>query len=246
MKTTCSLVLLVLAIAVSTAYAQRPRDRSRTAEPSVIRTTGTATVKAAPDEARITIGVLTQAKTAEDAASANAVQVDKVLKALRAELGESGELQTQNYSIYPEYSQPGRDGGEPQISGYRAQNSVEAHVTDIAKVGKAVDAATKAGSNQINGIVFGIRDETELRAKALQQAARQARANADALAEGLGLKVRRIVAVEEGQPAIVQPYRSAMPRMAMEAKVATPIESGEVEVQATVSMTVEFEQPASR
>jgi uncharacterized protein YggE len=241
-KTTRMLALLALAFAVSVAYAQRPRDRSRAAEPSVIRTTGTATVKAPPDEARITIGVLSRSKTAEEAASANASQVQEVIQALRDELGQSGDLQTQNYSIYPEYNPPGRDGGEPEITGYRAQNAVEVHITDISKVGKAIDAATKVGSNQINGIVFGIQDETELQAKALQEAARKARASADALAEGLGLKVRRIVYVEEGQPATVQPRRYAMAEMAMSAKAATPIEAGEVEVQATVTMTVEFDQ----
>jgi hypothetical protein len=242
MKRLSFLALVTLAVAVSTAYGQRQRDRSRAWEPSVLRTTGTASVKAAPDEARISIGVVTQAPTADDAAARNAQQVDAVIAALKKELGEAGELQTQNYSIHPEYNRPSRDGGQPEITGYRAQNTVEVHVTDIAKVGKAIDAATSNGSNQINGITFGIQDETVLRAKALQEAARKARANADALAEGLGLKVRRILAVEEGQPTMVQPYRYAMAEMAMSGKASTPIETGEVEVRATVTMTVEFEQ----
>ena len=238
--------VLTLALAIPAAFGQRPRDRSKAWEqPSVLRTSGTATVKAPPDEARISIGVVTAARTAEEAGAQNARQVEQVLAALRKELGEAGEIQTQNYSIHPEYNYPGRDGGKPEITGYRAQNSVEVHITDLTKVGKAIDAATGSGSNQINGITFGIRDETELRAKALQEAARKARANADALAVGLGLKVRRIVSVEEAQPAIVQPYRYAMAEMAVSAKAATPIEAGEVEVQANVTMTVEFDQPVN-
>lgn len=248
MKKLVVLTATLLAVAsVAPAQRNRERDRSRAWEqPSVLRTSGTATVKAAPDEARVSVGVVTSAATAEEAASQNAAQVERVLAALRKELGSAGEIKTQNYSIYPEYRQPGRDGGEPQISGYRAQNTVEVRVTDIAKVGPVIDAATANGSNQIHGVEFGIQDETELRAKALQEAARKARANADALAKGLGLTVRRIVSVEEGGPTVVQPYRRPMAEMAMSAKAATPIEEGEVEVQATVTMTVEFEQPLNR
>ncbi|MEZ5391450.1 MAG: SIMPL domain-containing protein [Bryobacterales bacterium] len=210
----------------------------------MLRTTGTATVKVAPDEARITIGVVTQAPTAEQAARQNAAQVDQVLEAVRAEIGDAGKLKTNNYSIFPEYNRPSRDGSAPEISGYRAQNMIEATLHDIAKVAAVIDVATKNGSNQVQGVNFGIRDETELRAKALQEAAQKARANANALAQALGLKVRRIVSVEEGGPTVVQPYRRAMP-MAMAADVSTPIEAGEVEVQATVTMTVEFDQPVN-
>ena len=241
MKQTALFAAALLAFA-SALPAQRQRERPRP-EPSVIRTSGTATVKAAPDEARVSIGVVTQAQTAESAASKNAEQVQATLAAVRKVLGDAGEIQTQNYSIYPEYRHPGRDGGQPQISGYRAQNTVEVHIKDIAKVGPVIDAATSSGSNQIQGVQFGIQDESELRAKALQDAARKARANADALASGLGLTVSRIVSVEEGGPTVVQPYRYAMAERAMAADASTPIEAGEVEVQATVTMTVEFEQP---
>jgi uncharacterized protein YggE len=242
MKQTALFAAAVLVLA-SALPAQRQRERPRPSEPSVIRTSGTATVKAAPDEARVNIGVVTQAETAEAAASKNAEQVQATLAAVRKVLGDAGEIQTQNYSIYPEYRHPGRDGGQPQISGYRAQNTVEVRLTDIAKVGPVIDAATAGGSNQIQGVQFGIQDESELRAKALQDAARKARANADALATGLGLTVRRIVSVEEGGPTVVQPYRYAMAERAMAADASTPIEAGEVEVQATVTMTVEFDQP---
>ena len=227
------------------AYGQRGRNAERVRQPSILRTSGTATVKAAPDQATVNIGVVTRARTAEEAAAQNAAQVKQVLAAVKKAIGEDGEIQTSNYSIYPERGRPSRDGGEPVITGYTAQNSVTATVFSVDDVGSVLDAATGSGSNQIHGITFGIRDESELRAKALQQAARKARADAEALARGLGLEVKRILSVEEGQPAAVQPYRYAMAEMSA-ARADTPIEAGEVEVRATVTMTVEFEPAAAR
>lgn len=217
------------------AHAQVRRDVEQALQPSILRISGSATVKAAPDQATISIGVATRARTAEDAAGQNAEQVRQALKAMRAVLGEDGDIQTGNYSIYPERGEQGRE-----IAGYTVQNTVEVRIADIGKVGKAIDAATKSGSNQINGIAFGLQDESDLRAKALAKAAKKARADAEALAGALGLRVKRILSVEEGQPPTVQPYRVAM-MAEMAARADTPVEAGEVEVRASVTMTVELE-----
>lgn len=238
MKKTPLLACLTL-LALPAVQAQRPRNIGRVLQPSVLRTSGSATVKAAPDQATVNIGVVTRAETAEEAARDNAAQVREVLKAMKAELGEDGEIQTSNYSIYPERTRPPRGGGAPEITGYTAQNTVEVRITDIEKVGPVIDAAAKSGSNQIQGVAFGLQDDSELRAKALQQAARKARADAEALASGLGLRVKRIVSIEEGQPAVAQPRRYAMAEAAMAAD--TPIEAGEISVRASVTITVEFE-----
>lgn len=240
MTKTSLIAAIALSLCATAVYAQRGRNIGRAMQPSVLRTSGSATVASAPDQATINIGVVTRAETAEEAAARNAAQVQQVLKTIRAELGDDGEIQTSNYSIYPERSRPQRSGEEPQIIAYSAQNSVEVRITDIDKVGPIIDAATKSGSNQINGITFGLQDDSAIRAKALQQAARKARADAEALASALGLRVERIVSIEEGQPTSVQPRRYAMAEMA--ASADTPIEAGEVSVRATVTMTVEFSQ----
>jgi uncharacterized protein len=75
-----------------------------------------------------------------------------------------------------------------------------------------------------------------VRAQALSEASRKARAAAEAMAAALGLKVVRVLSAEEGgQPQVIRP-------MAMAMKVAaspTPIESGNIQVQASVTVTVE-------
>ena len=59
-----------------------------------VRATGEATVTAHPDRAQISIGVLTQASTAQAAATANATQTTQVIDSIKRTLGEGGELKT--------------------------------------------------------------------------------------------------------------------------------------------------------
>jgi hypothetical protein len=82
-----------------------------------------------------------------------------------------------------------------------------------------------------------LKDEEPVRREALALAAVRARAKADAIAEALGTRVVGVRRVEEGGGSVPVARHRAM---AMEASVATPVEAGDVEVRATVSLTVEI------
>ena len=204
-------------------------------EPARVVAHGQATASAKPDQVRINIGVTTQAETAQEAGAQNAKQTAAVLAELKQLLGSAAELQTMNYSLHPNYRHQ-RDGSNPVIAGYQATNTVEVKLNDVDLAGKVIDAATKSGSNQIHGVNFSVKQEQKLRSQALAKAAVQARDNAQALAASLGLKVVRIVKVEDGAETPVRPLRMEM----MRADAAqTPIEPGNVEVRADVTVTAE-------
>ena len=76
--------------------ARRPRNS--------IQASGSATRNVKPDMAQISIGVVTEATTAQAAADQNATLADAVIKALAAVLGTSGTIETVYYSISPRYS----------------------------------------------------------------------------------------------------------------------------------------------
>jgi uncharacterized protein len=199
---------------------------------------GEAVVSARPDQVRIQVGVVSQAPTAQEAGAQNAKQSSTLIAELKQLLGSGAEFQTMNYSVYPNYRTQ-RDGGKPTIVGYQANNTVEIRLNDVSAAGKVIDAATKSGANQIQGVHFSVRDEQKLRGEALAKAAVQARANAEALASSVGLKVIRLVRVEDGEPPRVIPLRAEM-MMAKSADAAqTPVEPGEVQVRATVTVTAE-------
>jgi uncharacterized protein YggE len=207
-----------------------------------IRTTGEATVTAKPDRAQIDAGVTTQAQTAEQAASENAAKLDAVVRELRKLAGAGGEVKTVSYSVSPAYNYP-RDGGKPSIVGYTAQNIVQVTTDQIASVGKLIDAATRAGANTIHRLQFTLKDPQAAHEEALREAVRKARASAAALASAAGVKVGRVLTIEEGaQEGPIRPMEMMMAREAASAAVPTPIESGTLEVRARVTLTVEVSQ----
>ena len=221
-------------------HAQEPQ---RSALPTV-RAHGEAVVHVKPDEARLDIGVVTQGQTAEAAAAQNAKQTTEVIAVLKKELGTRADIQTSNYSIHPNYRHS-RDGNvPPTISGYTATNTVHIRLSDISIVGKMIDAATRVGANNVHGVQFSVKDEQASRGEALRQAARNARANAEALAAGLGMKLGRVVSLTDGEPVRVIPFRAEMmqAQMADAARAPTPVEPGNVQVRAVVTITAELSQ----
>lgn len=205
-----------------------------------VRATAEATVSAQPDRARIQIGVVTQAATAQAAAADNARQLDAVLESLRRVMGAGAAIRTVGYSVRPNMRYP-REGGTPTISGYTASNTVEATVDDLKVLPRVIDTATQFGANAVQSLEFMLRDEQPLRVRALREAALQARANAEAMAAALGLRVVRVLTVEEGAPP-VQP-RPVMREMALATApgVPTPVEPGTVEMRATVTVVLAVE-----
>jgi uncharacterized protein YggE len=210
-----------------------------------VRATGDCVIDAKPDQATVDIGVVNQATTAAAAAAENANRVSAVINRIKKEIGSAGEVRTVNYSINPNYSYPNppSDSG-PKILGYSASNTVEAKVSDIALVGKVLDAAIAAGANNINGVRFSVKDERPVRTQALRQAALNARSAAEAMAAALGVRVVRVHSAETGEPVVIRPVRemAVHQMMAADIRAPTPVEPGNVQVRATVTVTLEVAQ----
>ena len=196
-------------------------------------------VQARPDQAKLDIGVVTQAATAQAAAAQNATQLQATLDKLRAAVGASGEVRTAFYSFNPNYQYP-RDGGKPTINGYTASNSVEVTVTDLSGSGQNNRCRVAGRRQQHSGPPIHIKNEAPVRAQALRQAAQDARSNAEAMAGAMGLKLGKVLLLEQGSPSVIRPVmRQAA--VALSAQATTPVEPGNVEVRATVTLTVELQ-----
>jgi uncharacterized protein YggE len=222
----------LLACAVSQVNGQQI-----TSPLSSIRVTGDAVVTAKPERALIDVGVLTQEKQSQNAATQNAKQLDSIMTALHKVLGPDAEIKTINYALNPDY-QYRPIGGKTSVSSYTALNVVRVTVDDLEKVGTVIDTATQAGANHVESVRYTVRDPQVLHLQAVREAALKARAGADALASALNLKVIRIVSAEEtGDPAPLAPDVSDPRDLAGPAP--TPIQSESFVVTANVILTVE-------
>ena len=225
-----------LLLSVSTVFAQPSPDRAR---PPSITVNGEATIAAEPDQAQIDIGVFTQARSAPEASRENAERLARVLAEVKKLLGRGDEVKTSGYSLNPQYRYP--QGGKPEIVGYIANNIVRIKTAKLDDVGKLIDAVMQAGANNINRLVFTLKDEEAARLDALRQASAKAKAKAEAIAASLGLKILRIASVTEGERSFQPIFRQTpMARgEALTAQAPTPVEPGTVDVRSTVSLTAE-------
>jgi hypothetical protein len=218
------LVLIPLLLSPFTLYAQAPRT---------VRAVGEAVVSVRPDQVKIQIGVVSQAATAQEAAAQNSTQVEAVLAQLRAVLGVSADIRTIAYSVTPNYRYA--QGAPPVLTGYTVSNTVEVTSADLAIVGRVIDAATQAGANNVQSLRFGLKDPEPVRAQALAAAARQARAHAEAIASGLSARIGAVLSAEEGAVISIR-----VPDARETTATQTPIEAGQVEVRATVTIQAEL------
>ncbi|HEX7334970.1 MAG TPA: SIMPL domain-containing protein [Pyrinomonadaceae bacterium] len=204
--------------------------------------TGDSIVQAQPDTAILTIAVVTQNRNAIGAQQDNATKTDAVVRALKTAAGAGAEVKTSGYSLQPQRIY--KEGQPPTISGYEARNTVTVTMSDLNKVGTVIDAAAQAGSNDVSGIAFTLRQDRPARDRALGEATREAVSKAQVIAQSLGGRVVRIVEVqEEGfqQRPPVPLYQAETFMAAKRDAVATPIEVGSLEISSRVQVIAEVE-----
>lgn len=223
------LPLLLLALPLM-VYAQETRPPE-----NIITVTGTAQVFADPDEATVQLGVVEQATNAAEAQDKANRVVTTLLQRLNG-LGIPKErIQSSRITLSPIYDYPQNQA--PRIRGYQAQNTLTVRLTDFALIGKVIDAGTQSGVNNIEGVAFGLRNSRGPRSEAYKEAVADARSKADAIVQALGM---RIVGVYDVQTdgGYVPPRPMSLGRGAdmMEAKVATPVEPGQMELSVTVTI----------
>lgn len=194
-----------------------------------ITVTGLGSVKAAPDQATFSFGVETQGATANEALAANNETVQNVIDAVKGQGIPDDDIQTQSVSVSPRYSSDGQ-----VIIGYSANNTVSVIVRELDQVGAVVDAATKAGANQVYGPSLEIADKTALYEQALGEAFDDARSKAEAVAKAAGVTLGGVVNVVEGGGYAPMPVAE---EAAADAGGGVPIEPGLQELQASLTVT---------
>jgi uncharacterized protein YggE len=160
----------------------------------VVSATGTATIKAAPDEVSVYLYIQTRNKTAEATQTSNAAIREALVSALKQAGIAEKDIQFQSYNIYPDYDW---SSGTQRQKGFIASQYIVVKTADFTKTSVIVDKAVQAGS-LVSNIDFELSDakQAEYKAQALEEAGKDAQTKAAATASGLGKSVGRLVAVQ--------------------------------------------------
>ena len=204
--------------------------------------TGESSVEAQPDTVVVTLSVVTQNANASEAQAENASKTDAVLRAVRAVAGVK-EVKTSGYSLQPQYAY--KEGTAPFITSYIVRNSVNVTVGDVKQTGAVIDAGSRAGANNVEGLSFQLRNDAQARQRALSEATREALAKARTLATALGGSVVRVVEVQEAgafrPPVPLYEREVGNVAMARQSAAPTPVEPGSLEIRAQVQLVAEVE-----
>lgn len=206
--------------------------------PRTLSVSGEGEVSAVPDQAQLSAGVVSEAKTPDAALAANNSKMETVFAALK-KLGIPDKMiQTSNFSVSPQYAPyDAKVPGGERIQGYQVSNTVTVRVDDEKKVGPALNALVTAGANQLGNVGFSFRDPKPLLTQARAEAVKDALAKAEAYADAAGVSLGPILSINEGGSPSPSPY----PVMAMVARdKSVPIAAGESSVSANVSIVWEI------
>lgn len=207
-------------------------------EPRVVSVSGAASVSAAPDRARIVMGVEARDPVLQTARKQVSSVAGKFLKICKSLGIPESKVQSSGVTMRPEYRWL-PEQREQQLLGYYVQRQLVVELDDLELIGKVIEAAVDAGVNQVSPPALDSSRREALHREALAAAANDARANATALATTLGVRlgtVRRIDAGDAGRP----PQPMMARAMAMEAdSAADSYQTGDIRVDARVN--AEFE-----
>ena len=215
--------LLVLAVAALVGVGRPEAAGGADTDASGgITVTGTGQVSSVPDEAEFSLGVSTTGTTARSALAANSNQMRRVIDALKAAGVASADIRTQDVSVGRDYDDDG---------GYTARNSVSVTIHGLDRAGAVLDAASRAGANEVHAPSLTRPNRAGLEQKALKAAYANARDRAEALAEAAGVSLGKVTAITE-QPQSGGEY---MPMLAKRDSAA-PIEPGREQIAASITV----------
>jgi uncharacterized protein YggE len=227
------------ALGSGTAFA----DDDHEAPPRTLTVMGQGEVKASPDLATLELAVETTAENAAKATADNARRTTAVIETLKKKIGEKDRVTTSGYSLQPQDAnhRPGSDA-PPEITGYVASNRVRVESRALDRVGDLIDAAIGAGANRTDALYFTLENRAPVLREALGKAGAEARAQAESIATALGVKLGEVMTASTTGITPPQPIYKERMMLAMAADAAqTPVEPGEVEVDATLTVTYRIE-----
>ena len=240
-KTTHGLIMGGLALLLLFALFQVSEKGSAGENIPKISVSGMAEMEIMPNQAVLSLTVLTEGSDAKDVQDRNTQQMNTVIAALKEAGVDNKEIETTGYNLYPwhEWNPSLQKSVE---KGYRVQQTITVTTKETTKAGELVDIAVKSGVNTVNGISFRLSTdrEQEVREELVALASTKAREKAETLAKSLKVSLGDVLYATESSFNNGGWYSGGMAKiMAMEATSAPDIAPEQVKV--SIQVNVDFE-----
>src|SRR5688572_16110674 len=130
--------------------------------PRSIAVLGEGVAHVRPDAITLRLGVEVLAQSPAAALARARENSERVLQRLR-ELGVAeADLQTTGFNVFRIRDGPPPSPGQQQPSSYRGYASIGVKVGDVGRAGTILEAAMQAGATALEGLHYGLRDDSQL------------------------------------------------------------------------------------
>ncbi|MEL6160309.1 MAG: SIMPL domain-containing protein [Cyanobacteria bacterium J06623_5] len=245
----CALLLAAVVLTPLTAFAFWPQSvgaqsvMKQSSAPvyqqreRVLTVTGVGIESIPTTLTQVTLGVVVEAATAEEAQQQAAQRQTAVVEWLRSQSVE--KLETTGISLSPRYDYR---NDRQVLRGYEASNTVRFRA-ETESAGEIIDGAVREGATRINGISF-VADDAAIEAarqRALTAAVEDAQLQSDTVLGALGLSSQEVINITIGSVSAPPPSPVAARAVAEDAQFAsTPIVGQSQEINARVTLDIRY------
>ena len=188
------------------------------------------------------MGVHTENASASDAMAANTAQTQQMIAALEKAGVDKKDIQTTNFSIWTQDKYDPATGQSTGEKTYMVDNTVYVTVRKLDGLGDLLDTLVRTGANNINSIQFDVADKTAALKQARDEAVKNAKQQAQELADAAGLTLGDItnISFNDSIPSPVMDTFGGKGGGGVVEAAAVPIQPGQMTLTATVSVTYEI------
>lgn len=244
--TALSLVVLSTAVWFGSTQTNGSVQAAENNSPTIgnmIGVMGKGEISIEPDIAYVTIGIETEAETAEAAQLDNANKLETLLKAVKEGFEVKDEdIQTTGFHVQPRYQYT--EGEQPKIVGYTASHRIQINYRELDQLVELLDVAATSGANRIDRIQFDTEKTAQYELQALEKAMANAKAKADAIAGTFNAQIKDVVYVTEAGFTASEPLMGrafadeAMTTFSLAA--GTEISTGQIKITAQVNVQYRY------
>ncbi|MGC3872431.1 SIMPL domain-containing protein [Halomonas sp. GXIMD04776] len=155
---------------------------------------------------------------------------------------ESKSITAGSLSVRPDYVHRPVKKDEPPETLVRTQleRPVSLRIDDLDRLPAILDALTQAGVNALDGVTYDLKDRDAATDKALTQALEKAHHKAQLMASTLGVELGPVLNIQETNAPIFAPRMMAMSAEAKQGGSTPEYRSGEITIDAGVSVAWEI------
>ncbi|MBY0553990.1 SIMPL domain-containing protein [bacterium] len=212
----------------------------------LIYVNGVAEKTVEPNMVLIHLESWAKAPTATAAQEQQALQFGKVKSSLEKFKIKKEDIQTQGFSVYPEYTYD-QKAQLNKISGYRVSHSVLLTYRKTEDAGTLLDSLVTSKGEisgvNIQSVSWDYDKKAEVETATLGDAVKNARSKAEDLAKAADVIIKAVHKIQHTSyaPPVAQPMYERAAMKSMDAGVAAPTELSSGQIKVRVEVQMEFE-----